>query len=78
MLYLDYIDDITGDMVSRPVLVLDTSPTHNVASHNVPNVAVLDRGEEHHVRSSQLWPIDGNDFHRVKRLASNMLAKRPC
>jgi hypothetical protein len=69
MLHLDYIDDITGDMASRPVLVLDTNPKTFLYTRNVPDVVILDRGEEHHVRSSQLWPIDGNDFHRVKRLA---------
>ena len=62
LLHWDCIEN--GVMISRPVLVLDVSSTHNE-----PNVAILDRGEEHHVRSSQLWPIDGNDFHRVKRLA---------
>ena len=53
LLHFDYIEDVGGDMVSRAVLVLDVSPTHNQ-----PNVSVLDGGVERHLRNTQLWPIE--------------------
>ena len=51
LLHWDCIEN--GVMISRPILVLDISPTPNE-----PNVSVLDAGVECHVRNTQLWPIE--------------------
>jgi hypothetical protein len=42
------------------VLVLDIIPIPN--KHGGPNVSILDRGAEYHVRNTQVWPIEEDDI----------------
>ena len=54
MLHWDCIE--RGVMTSRPILVLNIIPFPN--THGGPNVSILDRGAEHRVRNTQVWPIE--------------------
>ena len=58
LLHWDYIE--SGVMTSRPILVLDIIPIPN--KHGGPNVSILDRGAEYHVRNTQVWPIEEDDI----------------
>jgi hypothetical protein len=60
LLHWDSIE--RGVMISRPILVLNIIPIPN--KHGGPNVSILDRGVEYHVRNTQVWPIEEDDITR--------------